>query len=193
LKPRFGKIWLNVAEQRMNESTTLDPTGKPSGALYHYVHESQIPATPEALFGFHESPEALTRLIPPWEKMKVVESSGSLKVGSRVILAGRILGIIPVRWVAVHTEYNPPHLFADQQASGPFAWWYHRHSMHSDGQGGSILRDEVEYRLPLGWMGRWFGGWLVRRKLAAMFSYRHQVTRQMTEPIDSPSSLDTGK
>lgn len=146
-----------------------------------FIKDSLINAPPEVVFGFHESPDALRHLIPPWEKMEVVESSESLQIGSRVVLGGRILGLVPIRWVAVHTEYQPPHLFADRQESGPFAWWYHRHRILDDGRGGTILRDEVEYQTPLGLIGHWLGGWLVRRKLEAMFAYRHETTRRLIE------------
>jgi hypothetical protein len=147
----------------------------------NFVKESRIAAAPEVVFRFHESPGALRHLIPPWEKMEVVESSQSLRPGSKVVLKGTVLGFLPVRWVAVHTEYDPPRLFADRQESGPFAYWYHRHLFLDDGQGGTVLRDEVEYRPPLGWLGRWLGGWLVRRKLEAMFAYRHETTRRLVE------------
>ena len=146
-----------------------------------FVKVSSIKAPTEVVFAFHESPDALQHLIPPWEKMGVVESSGSLKIGSRVVLGGRILGLIPIRWVAVHTEYAPPHLFADRQESGPFAYWYHRHRFLDDGHGGTVLRDEVEYAVPLGVIGQWLGGWLVRRKLEAMFAYRHEKTQRLIE------------
>ena len=55
------------------------------------------------------------------------------------------IGPFPMRWVAEHTEYDPPHLFADRQVSGPFARWVHHHRMLDDGRGGTLLRDEVEY------------------------------------------------
>ena len=146
-----------------------------------FIKESKICAPPEVVFEFHESPGALQWLVPPWENMKVVESSGSLLPGSRVVLKGKVLGFLPVRWVAEHTEYEPPHLFADRQVSGPFAFWHHRHVVLDAGEGNAILRDEVEYRLPIGSLGRWLGGALVRRKLQRMFDYRHEVTRRMIE------------
>lgn len=151
-----------------------------SSLRQRFVKESRIAASPAMVFAFHESPTALTELIPPWENMKVAESPGSLRPGSRVVLRGRV-GIIPVQWVAMHTEYEPPHLFADRQNSGPFAYWYHRHHMLDDGAGGTLLRDEVEYVVPLGATGVLFGGWLVRRKLEAMFAYRHEKTRTLIE------------
>ena len=158
---------------------TLDQKSRPESSL-QYVRESRIAAPPEVVFRYHESPVSLVHLIPPWENMKVAESPGSLLPGSKVVLRGRV-GFLPIQWVAIHTEYDPPHLFADLQESGPFAWWYHRHRFIDDGQGGTILRDEVEYLAPLGWIGRCLGGWLIRRKLDRMFAYRHETTRRMIE------------
>lgn len=153
-----------------------------------YVKQTAIQAPPQAVFDFHESPDALEQLIPPWENMKPVESANSLRPGSRVVLRGRI-GFIPIQWIAIHTEYDPPHLFADRQESGPFAYWYHRHRFLDDGQGGTLLRDEVEYTIPLGLLGHWLAGWLVRRKLEAMFTFRHEKTRSLIEAKESKRKL----
>jgi len=170
----FGMILWDAAKHRR------DDHGPITAMRTHFVKESRINAPPDVVFRFHESPAALRNLIPPWEKMEVAESAGSLRPGSKVVLRGR-LGLFPIRWIAVHTEYDPPHLFADRQESGPFAWWYHRHRFLDDGQGGTILRDEVEYQAPLGRIGRWLGGWLIRRKLDRMFAFRHETTRRLME------------
>lgn len=156
-----------------------------------FVKESRIAATPAAVFGFHESPAAFEQLIPPWERMRVVESAGSLRPGSRVVLKGRA-GLLPVRWVAVHTEYDPPRLFADRQESGPFAAWYHRHLFFDDGAGGTILRDEVEYEPPFGQLGRLLLGPWIQRNLERMFEFRHGVTRQIIENTgnETPAGRD---
>jgi len=148
-----------------------------------FVKESRIAAAPDRVFAFHESAGALRRLTPPWEKVVVEEGGHSLRVGSRVVLRTR-LGPIPLRWVAEHTEYAPPHLFADRQVSGPFASWYHRHHVLDDGRGGTILRDEVDYEPPLGALGRLVAGGFLARKLRRMFDHRHEVTRQVVESGD---------
>jgi ligand-binding SRPBCC domain-containing protein len=154
-----------------------------------FTKETRINASVERVFAFHESSEALTALIPPWENMRVAESSGSLLPGSRVVLRGSV-GPIPVKWVAVHTEYDPPRLFTDEQQSGPFKLWHHRHRFIDTGDGSTILRDEVTYELPLGMVGRCLGGWFVRRKLERMFTFRHEVTRKAVEgkTVDRPGA-----
>jgi ligand-binding SRPBCC domain-containing protein len=148
-----------------------------------FVKESRIAAPPGRVFAFHESRGALERLTPPWEKLRLESGGQSIRVGSRVVLRTR-LGPIPLRWVAEHVEYDPPRQFADIQVSGPFARWHHRHEFRDDGQGGTILRDVIDYELPLGSLGRLLGGGLVRSKLARMFEYRHGETRRIVEAGD---------
>jgi uncharacterized protein len=40
------------------------------------------------------------------------------------------------------------------------------------------LEDRIEYELPFGALGNFFGGWLVRRRLERVFAYRHRVTAE---------------
>ncbi|MDA1180223.1 MAG: hypothetical protein O2931_15680, partial [Planctomycetota bacterium] len=70
----------------------------------YYVKQTNSEASPEAIFRFHESPDALQHLVPPWESMKLVESARSLQPGSRVVLR-RSLGVIPIEWIAIQSEY----------------------------------------------------------------------------------------
>jgi len=152
-----------------------------------FVKESPIAAPPSAVFAFHESPGALQRLTPPWEQVKLVEGGDSIRPGSRVVLETR-LGPWPIRWVAEHTEYEPGRMFADRQLRGPFASWYHRHLFLDDGAGGTILRDEVDYELPLGRLGNLLGGKMVEKKLRKMFDYRHDATRRIVQSGDFPAT-----
>jgi ligand-binding SRPBCC domain-containing protein len=156
-----------------------------------FIKESRIAAPPEAVFAFHESPGALERLTPPWEKVEVVEGGTSIRPGSRVVLRTR-LGPFSLRWIAEHTEYDPPRSFADRQVSGPFASWSHRHQFEDDGAGGTLLRDEVEYEPPLGWLGRRLGGRYLEGKLRSLFDYRHEQTRKIVESGDFPGYAGAG-
>lgn len=153
-----------------------------------FIKESPIAAPPERVFAFHESPGALEKLTPPWERVEVVSGGDSIRPGARVVLRTK-LGPARLTWVAEHTEYAPPHLFADRQVSGPFASWYHRHHILDDGRGGTLLRDEVDYELPLGLLGRLMGGAFVARKLRRMFDYRHEVTTRIVASGDFQGSM----
>lgn len=145
-----------------------------------FVKESVIRATPERVFAFHEQPEVLMLLLPPWESARVIQSAKISEVGAWAIVETRILGAITVKWVAEHTVYDPPHVFEDIQIKGPFRSWRHRHLVepHKDG---ATLRDEIDYEPPLGFLGRAFAGLLIERRLGMLFDYRHRVTREWCE------------
>ena len=147
-----------------------------------FVKESIIHALPERVFRFHELPDALQRLTPPWESAHIVQPAPDLKIGSRAIIETRILGLIPVRWVAEHTEYDPPHMFADVQVEGPFRRWCHRHIIKPH-QAGAVLRDEIEYEPPLGFIGQLAAPFVIVPRLEKVFEYRHRVTREWCEDI----------
>ncbi len=162
-------LWDAFVHRRLGDPSRL--------TIQTFVKESRIPTSPGEVFRFHETPDALVKLIPPGEPLKVLVPPASLRPGTRVVLRGSLLGL-PLTWVALHTDYDPPRLFADRQESGPFEHWHHRHHIQDDGTGGTILRDEIEYALPFGWVGLVLGGGIVRKKLAAMFDHRHEVTRR---------------
>jgi ligand-binding SRPBCC domain-containing protein len=145
-----------------------------------FIHESFIGAAPERVFAFHELPDALERLTPPWERARVVRAARSLRPGEVAVVETRLLGFVPVRWVAEHTAYDPPRMFEDVQREGPFRSWRHRHTVEPEGAG-ARLRDEVEYTPPLGAVGRLLAPLLVERRLLRLFRYRHRVTREWCE------------
>ena len=145
-----------------------------------FVKESVIRARPERVFAFHELPGVLGRLTPPWEHARVVEHPKSLEVGARAVVETRLFGLFAVRWVALHTAYEPPRMFEDVQLSGPFRSWRHRHTVEPHA-GGATLRDEIEYEPPLGFLGRAFAPLLVEPRLRRMVDYRHEVTRRWCE------------
>ena len=145
-----------------------------------FIRESLISASPERVFAFHELPDAFARLMPPWEKSRIIESAPNLLPGATTIIETRILGFISKRWVARHTIYDPPRLFEDVQIEGPFRSWQHRHLISAHEQG-AILRDEIEYVPPLGPLGRLAAPLLIEPRLRRMFDYRHEVTRRWCE------------
>ena len=145
-----------------------------------FVKESIIRASPEHVFEFHEQPDVLRLLMPPWENARVIQSAGISQVGAQAIIETKVFGPIAVRWIAEHTVYDPPHLFEDVQVKGPFRSWRHRHVVEPHANG-AILRDEIDYEPPFGFLGRAVAPILIQRRLEKLFNYRHVVTRRWCE------------
>ena len=150
-----------------------------------FVKESLIAASAEKVFAFHERNDAFALLMPPWQKAEILLPPTSLAVGTRVVLRTRV-GPFWQTIEAEHVVYEPGRLFADRMVRGPFKAWLHRHVVTPRGEDGSLLTDAIEYELPLGALGRIFGGAFARRELERLFAYRHEVTRAACESGPPP-------
>ncbi len=139
--------------------------------------ETTVDASIDQVFAWHERPGALQRLLPPWEPIRVrsippaSDSASLLAPGSRVELELTLPIPMRPRWVAEHTEYEPPIHFRDIARSGPFRHWEHRHRFEPTADGTRVI-DELDYELPLGRFGQ-LADRAVRARLHRVFTYRH--------------------
>lgn len=133
-----------------------------------FVHQSRIDKPVERVFAFHERPDALAKLVPPWQKVEIVQPPSSLAPGTRVVLKMK-LGPFWRTWVAEHTFYEPGVLFQDVMRAGPFKRWVHTHRFLRD-DGRTLLRDEIDFEAPLGL------SLLFVPSLRRAFAFRHAVT-----------------
>ena len=122
-------------------------------------------------------PAAFDRLTPPWEKVRPVDDADEIKNGNRHVFRVK-MGPLWRRWVAEFKFCKPKSEFTDVQVEGPFSSYQHRHRFVEKTKKSSLLVDSIEYKLPLGFLGKFFGDWLVRKKLDAAFRYRHRITMQ---------------
>lgn len=144
--------------------------------LQRFERSVHLPVSAAEAFAWHERAGALERLTPPWERVEVVAREGEgLRPGARVTLRTRI-GPVAMEWVAEHRDYAPGRFFSDVALRGPFARWAHRHEFEDAPGGGCVLRDVVDYALPGGAAGAALAGGWTRRKIEALFAYRHAVT-----------------
>ncbi len=147
-----------------------------------------MPVDAQRLYAWHAEPGAFSRLVPPWETVRLLHDAAALRDGETVSFR---LGRWPLTivWLARIEAVVPGESFRDVQIRGPFAVWEHTHRMLADGPGRSILEDRVEYVLPLGALGRMFGGAIARRRLERTFAYRHRVTAAaLGTPTHSPAA-----
>jgi ligand-binding SRPBCC domain-containing protein len=142
-----------------------------------FVAASRIEASAETVFGWHAEPGALERLTPPWEKIEIIERARGIRAGDSGAM-WVYTGPFRMRWSFEHRDYIEGRQFRDVQTAGPFRRWEHTHLFTPEGPEACRLEDRIAYELPFGALGNFFGGWLVRRKLARVFAYRHRVTAE---------------
>ena len=147
--------------------------------MLQFQHSSLIDAPVEVVWNFHERPDILQLLTPPWQPVEVVRREGGLEVGA-ISEFCLFLGPLPLKWLARHTEYEKNRLFTDEQIAGPFESWTHRHQFAQE-NGKTRLTDAIAFSMPGGEPLEFLGGWLVLAQLEAMFRYRHHVTKRECE------------
>ena len=86
---------------------------------------------------------------------------GLLELGDLVAFEGRHFGIRQT-FVAKIIEMSPPRRFVDEMVKGAFSWLRHEHEFHIHAEG-TLMRDVVVWRSPLGLLG-WIADALVVEK-----------------------------
>lgn len=117
-------------------------------SMQEFRKQVQAPVSVEALFAWHERSGAFERLSPPWDRPKVLEHTGGIRDGAKVVL---------------------------QLHAGPFTVWEHTHRFAPIDARLSTLDDHIRYELPLGVLGSAVAGAYTQRTLERVFAYRHAV------------------
>ena len=135
-----------------------------------FEYETHTDSPRGDVFDWFEHKGSFRRLMPPWEVAEEVRADDTLEDGAQRVFRFP-MGPIKMTWVAEHLGYEPPKKFEDVMRKGPFKSWHHVHRF-IEKDGTTIVHDEVDYRLPMGILGRIFGSRNVRNRLNRMFRAR---------------------
>jgi ligand-binding SRPBCC domain-containing protein len=144
----------------------------------HRLEREQLLERPiDDVFEFFAQARNLERLTPSWLRFEVLTPEPiRMEVGALIEYRLRVHRI-PLRWVSRIEEWAPGLSFIDRQLRGPYGLWHHRHTFASVGTG-TLVRDMVDYALPLGPLGEIAHRLFVRRDLERIFDFRHQAVDQ---------------
>ena len=159
--------------------------------MERYERSVRVRAPFEVVWEFHSSVDGLVALTPGWMNLEIDECRGPsgemdpevLEPGATIRSSIRPLGVGPrQRWLSTITDRergDGTGYFVDEMAEGPFTHWTHTHSFYEDGSE-TVVRDRIEYELPLGTLGSLIGP-LAVVGFDPMFRYRHSRTRKLLE------------
>ena len=143
-------------------------------STYRLVRTTQLAGDLASVFAFFKDPRNLETITPPWLGFRITSTSDDvMRSGTRIRYRLSLHGI-PMSWESRITEFVENSHFADEQITGPYSRWYHRHSFRAT-DGGVEMTDDVEYRLPFGPLGRLVHWLVVRHQLRAIFDYRTKI------------------
>ena len=125
----------------------------------------------DRVFAFFGDAGNLDRITPPWMHFEVLTPRPIAMHPGTLIDYRLKVRWLPIRWQSEITVWEPPHRFADVQRRGPYRRWIHEHSFE-ERNGGTVIRDRVEYAVP-GWLlESLVNRWLVAPDLRKIFEYR---------------------
>jgi len=138
----------------------------------HVLERTQVIDKPLAeVFPFFADAANLQRITPKFLHFRIITpGSIEMRVGTRIDYELSLFGV-PLRWRTRITEFVPGVRFVDEQESGPYALWRHTHTFEASGNA-TRMRDRVEYREPLGLLGRIAHALFVERTLNRIFDFR---------------------
>jgi ligand-binding SRPBCC domain-containing protein len=145
----------------------------------------------EEVFEFFSDAANLEAITPPWLNFHIVTAQPfTIETGTLIDYRLRLFGI-PLRWRTAIEDFDPPHRFVDSQLRGPYALWHHTHEF-VEVEDGTLMTDRVDYRIPLGPIGRLAHVLFVRRLLDAIFDYRRDTIERLLS-TERPAELSPSR
>lgn len=156
-------------------SSLLEPF---RGGQHELCVEQWVPKPPEEVFPYFSSEKNLEALTPPFLSFSVTgKSTDEIKQGTLIDYRLSLHGF-PLKWKTLIESWDPGRSFVDTQLKGPYKKWHHTHEFVPFA-GGTLLRDRVLYRLPMGWLGDVSASWKVSRDVSTIFAYRRKKIEEL--------------
>ena len=147
--------------------------------IYTLHKKQNLPITMEVAWEFISNPENLKTITPNYMGFKILSGADRPMYSGQIIqyIVTPFLGL-KTKWVTEITHVAEKQHFVDEQRFGPYALWHHKHFIKAI-ENGVEMEDIIDYKVPFGWLGQLVHPFLVKPKLAEIFSYRRQKLEEL--------------
>ncbi|MBW6490302.1 MAG: SRPBCC family protein [Lentimicrobium sp.] len=127
-------------------------------------------------WSFFSNPANLSVITPPEMNFRILFPKPIPEMYQGMVIQYKVSPLlnIPMEWITEISFVSKPNSFIDYQLSGPYSVWHHQHHFEETPEG-VLMTDIVTYKLPLGKLGEFFAGSLVKRKIASIFDHRKKI------------------
>jgi ligand-binding SRPBCC domain-containing protein len=141
--------------------------------VYRLKTVQNLPISVKKAWDFLSDPGNLKTITPDYMGFKILEGAEEKMYAGQIIkyIVTPVLRL-PLRWVTEITQVEDQKYFVDEQLFGPYSLWHHKHFIKAI-PGGVEMIDIVDYKLPLGMLGRIAHPLFVKRQLNQIFNYRY--------------------
>ena len=148
-------------------------------SFYSLKTEQKLPISLQEAWDFFSSPKNLSKITPKHMGFIITNQPSETMFEGQIITykVSPLLGV-KISWMTEITTFKENEYFIDEQRFGPYSLWHHRHHFYEI-DGGIKMIDEVNYKLPFGFLGSIAHHLFVRKKLKSIFEYREKVLIEM--------------
>jgi ligand-binding SRPBCC domain-containing protein len=137
----------------------------------HFEHADILSASPTAVFRFLMRLANLVRLAPPEWQMQRVDGPDMLTAGASFTLRARRRGLTQTMTYEV-TEIEPERRLVLVQTRGPFRQWRQTQELEPLPNGGTLLRERIEWERPGGILGLFATDAVIEKELQELYAWR---------------------
>lgn len=144
--------------------------------IYHLRTEHLLPVSIEIAWKFFSSANNLAMITPPEMDFKILTKLEDKEIYEGLLIDYIVKPVfgIPLNWQTEIFKVDKPHSFADRQLKGPYKIWEHTHTFIQK-ENGTLMIDEVKYKIPLGILGQLAHAMFVKVKVAEIFKFREKA------------------
>ena len=136
----------------------------------------------DSTFEFFSDACNLEKLTPQFLQFKILTPKPiTMKSGMLIDYSLSLFGL-PFKWQTLIEIWEPGVWFVDSQVKGPYQLWHHTHTFEALGADRTLMKDRVQYQLPLGLLGDFAHLMFVKTTLHKIFAYRAEVTARLLAP-----------
>lgn len=156
----------------------------------HVLERSQIvECSLEETFAFFSDAFNLEKITPEFLRFRILTPRPLTMQAGTIIEYSLSLFGVPFRWQTLIEQWEPGVKFIDSQLKGPYAMWVHTHTFEALGAERTLMRDRVEYQIPMGFFGEIAHVLFVKATLEKIFNYRAEATARLLAPVSQNYSV----
>ncbi|RZJ44782.1 MAG: hypothetical protein EOO19_11640 [Chryseobacterium sp.] len=148
--------------------------------VHQLKREQQLNCDIETAWKFFSAANNLSKITPKDMNFVVRTKMESDEIYEGMIIDYYVSPLLGIKmdWQTEITQVDRPNSFTDFQKKGPYKLWNHFHEFIPN-EKGVLIKDTVDYELPMGFLGEIAHKLFVKSKLENIFSYRFNILEKM--------------
>lgn len=159
--------------------------------LYQLCSTQVLPISKQEAWDFLSSPKNLKVITPDHMGFHILSGADKPMFPGQIIqYIVKPFPFFHTKWVTEITHVSNGEYFVDEQRFGPYALWHHKHFL-KEVEGGVLMEDIIDYKLPFGILGQLAYPFIVKKQLQEIFKYREQKLIELFGEVEgSPNTLE---